>query len=110
MSNPPQLPNHVSNDGREIWSWARDLSEWRHHQDKIRKLKADIADCNAKRCGNCTLWMTSYCPSERNENGRKRGPSMNAFACGKFDRKKWVSDLLVEREAELAELKAQVQP
>ena len=37
-----------------------------------------------KRCGDCSLWMTSKCPEEKNVNGWNRGPSMNGYTCHQF--------------------------
>ena len=79
------LPKTISPNGQEIWDWAARLSAERQRIAKIRELTIDIRNVGTV-CGDCDLWMkSSYCPREVNVNGRRRGPSMNAAICGKFE-------------------------
>ena len=48
----PQLPQHVSSDGREIWDWAAQLGQFAARADRLRQLRADLNECG-QRCGDC---------------------------------------------------------
>jgi hypothetical protein len=75
-NTPPALPQHISSDGREIWDWAKRLSEHTHRLHDMRELRRDIARIG-RECGGCDNWMKSrICPREKNVNGWNRGPSM----------------------------------
>lgn len=105
MSLPP-LPQHVSNDGREIWDWAARISQRTSLLQHQRELTDDIFRIG-RECGSCRFWMTDACPREVQDNriGRKRGPSMGAPICQKFAisdsnarlKAKWEADLAVVR-------------
>ena len=103
----PQLPEHVSNDGKEIWDWAAKMGDFAHQQQKKRELRQQIAEIE-NTCGSCRLWMTSSCPREthNNKTGRSQGPSMRAQKCGEFSMTKSDADLLEKGKAELASLEA----
>lgn len=65
---------------------------------QIRDLKREADNTDRRTCGNCQHWMKSRsCPSERNENGRQRGPSCESMACGKFLIEPWVEKLKRDR-------------
>ena len=49
--------------------------------EKDREIRNRIADLTSKRCGNCILWMTNKCVSEK-KYGKFR--SMNSPACSLF--------------------------
>lgn len=76
------VPDEVNN----ILSGFQRLSEITQLYSKINNLSRWIN----KRCGNCDKWMCSnLCPQERNVNGRKKGPSMNAYGCDLFSLKSY---------------------
>lgn len=105
MSEAPQLPQHVSSDGREIWDWAAKFSAHVHRQDEIARLNRDIAAIGTK-CGDCWHWMKSgSCPREtRNSAGRRVGPSMNGPKCSKFEEEPWQTKRRDELKAKVAAL------
>ena len=106
--NPPALPKHVSNDGREIWDWASRLGDRSARQHKESMLRADIRRLSRKECGHCNDWMKSrVCPREWNDRGMCRGPSCSDAACSQFSRKSYVSDLIAEKQDELSAMLAQ---
>lgn len=99
----PELPATISPNGKEVWDWAAKFSEHVHRQDKIHKLKAEIAA--PLRCGDCYWWMKSRdCPREVNVNGRYRGPSAGDTPCAKMQETKQSIDLRDERRAALRKL------
>lgn len=103
----PKLPAEISSDGREVWDWARKLSEASARAHKIRELRSEIARIGT-RCGDCDKWMKSReCPKEHNVKGWSRGPSSEAYICLEFLEKKWATDLRNSRMAELVELEKQ---
>lgn len=107
-TQPPQLPSHTSNDGREIWDWAHRLSEHTHRLHKMRELRADISKIGS-RCGDCNKWMKSReCPREKNVNGRNRGPSCNDFKCSQFVEEHHATKRRAELEADLAAVEQQL--
>ena len=80
----PELPQHVSANGQEIWDWAIQLGSWQQQQDEMRRIKADL-HAITRECGNCAHWMiSSRCPREFRAGGRRSGPSMRAWPCSKF--------------------------
>ena len=84
MSEAPQLPQHISNDGREVWDWASRLSDQVHRQDEIRRTRSDLSRIGT-RCGDCSHWMKSrQCPREQNIGGRRTGPSCEGLVCSDF--------------------------
>jgi hypothetical protein len=102
----PHPPQNVSNDGREIFDWATNLSK---HLDKIyriKELKTALVKSNSKLCGSCNYWMcSSDCPREiLQRNGRYIGPSMNTSGCNKYNEKQYDIDMRIKIQAELAEL------
>lgn len=100
---PPPLPQHVSNDGREIWDWAARLSAHTSRLDKMRRLRAEISQMD-RVCGSCHFWMKSReCPKEKNVNGYSRGPSSGSPKCGQFVMTKSTAELRAERQKELDE-------
>lgn len=101
MSKAPALPQHVSNDGREVWDWAAEFSAHTQRLDKMRRLRADISRLNSV-CGSCHFWMKSReCPKEKNVNGYSRGPSSESPKCGQFAMTQSAAKLRDERQAEL---------
>jgi hypothetical protein len=107
MSGIPKLPEHVSNDGREIWDWAGRLGEWTARNQRRRDLQTAIVKIQST-CGSCELWMTPSCPREQHNNktGQWQGPSMNGAICGKFAMKSWDAKRLEELKSELNRLAA----
>lgn len=104
MTGPPPLPTQVSNNGAEIWDWARDLSAWRQRQARMAELAVAIAKV---RCGDCDHWMKSRrCPREHNVNGRNKGPSCEGSICEQFSEDSSSAGLRAKRKAELDNLKA----
>lgn len=104
MSEIPQLPKTVSNDGREIWDWAGRLGEWTARQHRKQELRRAILQ--SKECGSCDFWMTSSCPREKHDNrlGRSVGPSCRGAICEKFSMKSWDVERVEKLQAELASL------
>jgi len=102
----PQPPQNVSNDGREIFDWALNVSKQMEKIQRIKELKNALVKMNGKLCGSCKHWMcSSDCPREiLQRNGRYIGPSMNAIGCAKYDEKEWDKNNRIKIEAELAEL------
>jgi hypothetical protein len=97
------LPQEISPDGREIWSWAAALGAEVQRVSKMRELSASIRELRTQ-CSSCSLWMTRQCPRERNVNGRKTGPSMKAPICGEFRMRPDKEALIEQRSSELATL------
>ncbi len=56
-----------------------------HAKDEFNKEFLKAWNWDKERCGECQYWMTRGCPSEKNVNGRNRGPSMNGCACFKYE-------------------------
>jgi hypothetical protein len=78
-SGIPELPSQLSSDGRELWAWAESAAAAMNRQIERSRLVNEIARIG-KHCDDCDKWMkSSQCPAERNENGRRRGPSMNGW-------------------------------
>lgn len=102
--NAPELPKHVSSDGREIWDWAAKLSEHTQRLHQMRLLRQDIAEIG-QGCGCCDKWMKSReCPRERNVNGRNHGPSMKGRVCSQYVEKPSSTARREELKAKLAQL------
>lgn len=101
----PELPQHVSSDGREIWDWAAELSAHTQRLHQMRQISHDIAVIGTK-CGDCFHWMKSgSCPREtRNNSGRRIGPSMNGPKCPQFEEEAWQTKRREELKAKLAVL------
>lgn len=99
----PQLPEKVSNDGREIWEWAGKMSEYLYRQTRSIELREQIS-CIGK-CGDCCKWMTKSCPREINVKGRLKGPSMNAIICNQYIEKQISSELRNELQKQLETLR-----
>ena len=70
-------------------------------RDKVYELTTEI---NTFTCGDCSYWMTSSCPLEKNVNGYNRGPSMNDPICDIFCEKVWCKNLRKERKRELEDV------
>ena len=101
---PPALPDNVSSDGREIWDWAAKFASHVHRMDEIDRLKREVGAIG-RSCGDCDRWMKSRdCPQERNERGRRSGPSMNAPRCGRFLEDRSAAKRRAELTAKLAVL------
>lgn len=111
MSAPPQLPQDVSPDGRELWDWVAALAKHEGRQRRIAELRAQIAACGTT-CGGCARWMTDACPRERPDSrGRKQGPHMNVPQCSTHFVEKFSETRLREKwQAELDELLKEAQP
>ncbi len=106
LGDPPQLPEKVSNDGREIWDWAGKMSEHIHRQAKMSELRTQLSRVGTG-CGDCYKWMHSNsCPRETNVNGRRRGPSMNAPICNQYVEKQSSSEWREELQKRLDALKS----
>ncbi len=105
------LPQHVSNDGREIWDWAARLSQRTGLLDRQATLVNDLFKLS-RQCGSCRFWMTNDCSREVHDNriGRKRGPSMGAPICQQFAISDSDAGLKARWEADLAEVRAQLAP
>ena len=97
---PPEFPETMSPDGREVWDWAGKMPEYTYNIHKRRELWAEIVKCGTV-CGDCDKWMKSRsCPREHNVNGMSRGPSMNDSICPEFVEKQWVSEHRAELKKE----------
>lgn len=107
----PQLPQNISNDGREIWDWGMKMSEHIHRQAEINRLTRQIR-LQGTKCGDCYKWMKSqYCPRERrNSKGRREGPSMNAPICTQFEECPRTTEWREELKAQLAKLTPRLNP
>lgn len=103
-TQPPELPQTVSPDGRELWDWAAKASKFIHDEARRKELLAQIRKVT---CGDCQHWMKSReCPRERNVGGFSRGPSMNGPICEKFSETPQSVELRAKWKLELSELEA----
>lgn len=104
----PNLPQNISNDGREIFDWATKLSNQVAKVSRINELKNAL--CKSKLCGSCKHWMcSSDCPNEKlQRNGHYVGPSMNSNSCDKYVEKEWDKNNRIKLESELAELQKEI--
>lgn len=76
--------------------------------DRIDRLKREADATDRRRCGSCEHWMkSSVCPREHNVKGYSRGPSCDAYPCGKFQMQQWVIALKAKRMAEVDRLLAE---
>jgi hypothetical protein len=103
VSTFPQVPQHISSNGQEIWDWAAKLAQVSSLLEEKRQLTRKIEDIG-RRCGSCHFWMTEKCPHEKNVNGRKSGPSMSDRVCGKFEMKAHSRELQTEWRAKLKQI------
>lgn len=71
------------NNINDLWGAAILAGKSIHHNIRIDELKCSISKIGTQ-CGDCSKWMTSDCPKEKNVNGRNRGPSMSEVICDKF--------------------------
>jgi hypothetical protein len=106
----PALPTNISSDGRELWDWIAQVSEWQGLIDERDRLTLRI-NHSENVCGSCTKWMTKHCPREVHNNkiGRSQGPSMNAQKCNEFTISVTSANLVREWKMRVAEINKQVQ-
>lgn len=85
MSTVPQLPQAISNDGREVFDWANRMGDHIAKEHRRREVWAAIVS-STTTCGSCSKWMTNACPREVQDNrrGHKVGPSCQATKCSEF--------------------------
>ena len=104
MSIIPPIPQQISNDGREIFDWANNLSNVITKQNRINELKTAIH--KPSTCGACKKWMcSSLCPREvHQKNGRYIGPSMNDAICNLFEEKAYDTERRKKLQEELNKL------
>ena len=96
----PDPPTTMSPDGHEVWDWADRLSAAVHARARAAELRAQLA---RRACGDCRMWMSRNCPREIRDglSGRSKGPSADAFPCGRYDEKPSTTDLRAARTVEL---------
>jgi len=98
-------PSKISNDGREVWSWAHSMAREINRQHEIRTLLEQLRGVTDK-CGCCALWMTTICPRETHAKGRRVGPNMNSYICGKYSETEHNVEFRAELSRKIATLKA----